>query len=279
MPETELRDIPSRYGNPDLAIVSTLPRGRTQIEFVGHADLTLQLIEVDPNWSWEPFAVDPATGGPMIYQRGEMWVMWAKLHLLGTETIEVGTCEPGKPEIDKELVGDFLRRAAMRRGFATKLWSKTDRQAGLNGHNATEPAAAPAPKVAKAKPAPEPEPASAPESDFQPTPEAIKAVSAVLRVPDAWEALPDGVSDIRTPEWKWYWQLAGKSDEELDGLPWGTIVNLSNETLGGSQMDVLDHLRTFAKEADLPAPGSLAQVKGDLAKELRRHLLFSIEPF
>jgi hypothetical protein len=138
-----LADIPGQYANPPDELISVLPKGGVKLDFVGHADITIQLIEVDPQWWWEPLSIDPETGGPAMYERKEMLVMWGKLHLLGTEIIEVGTCELKKPEADKEVIGDFLRRAAMRRGFATKLWSKTDREAGLNcPEPQTEPKAA-----------------------------------------------------------------------------------------------------------------------------------------
>lgn len=106
------------------------------LDFMGHADLTMALIEIDPLWTWEPGAVDPETGGPMVTQQGKRYVMWAKMTLLGKTLPGVGTCEVTKPEPEKELIGDFLRNAAMRFGVATMLWSKAE-QADPTGSDAT----------------------------------------------------------------------------------------------------------------------------------------------
>ena len=134
-----LARIPARWATPDPAIVSKLPKGGTLLDYVGHADITLALIEIDPTWSWEPAAIDPATGGPVITTVGNRLVMWGYLTLLGVRRMAVGTCEARKPEPEKELIGDLLRVAAMRFGVATMLWSKAERAE----HGQPEPAVKP----------------------------------------------------------------------------------------------------------------------------------------
>jgi hypothetical protein len=52
--------------------------------------------------------------------------MWATLTLLGKSLLGVGSVRSDKPDMDKELVGDFLRNAAMRFGISLSLWSKQD---------------------------------------------------------------------------------------------------------------------------------------------------------
>jgi hypothetical protein len=52
--------------------------------------------------------------------------MWATLTLLGKSLVGVGSVRSDKPDLDKELVGDFLRNAAMRFGICLSLWSKQD---------------------------------------------------------------------------------------------------------------------------------------------------------
>lgn len=122
----DLSAIPEKYSQPDPSSISYLPRAGVQLSYMGHAEITLALLEIDPLWNWEPCAVDPLTGGPVIVPQGKRLVMWAKLTVLDKSVIGVGTCDDNKGEPEKELIGDFLRNAAMRFGIATKLWSKAD---------------------------------------------------------------------------------------------------------------------------------------------------------
>lgn len=51
----ELSDVLGKYGVPDPKIVGKLPRKTKQgstihLDFVGHADVTKMLIEIDENW-------------------------------------------------------------------------------------------------------------------------------------------------------------------------------------------------------------------------------------
>lgn len=141
-----LRDVASKWWTPDPKIVSKLPRGGNKdkqtwqncrvcrgwhapnsihLDYVGHADLTRTLIEIDPEWQWEPVAYDDE-GLPRVTQRGGMYVLWGRVTLLGKTMLAVGTCETTKLDVDKELVGDMLRNAGMRFGIYGDLWSKVD---------------------------------------------------------------------------------------------------------------------------------------------------------
>jgi hypothetical protein len=120
-----LQDILGKYGVPDPSIVGKLPRGGITLDFVGHAEITKILIEVDPQWSWEPVAWT-AEGRPAINVVNGMAVMWGKLTVLGQSRLGVGSARHDKPDLDKELIGDFLRNAAMRFGISLSLWSKSE---------------------------------------------------------------------------------------------------------------------------------------------------------
>lgn len=119
-----LRAVPDIYAQPDPATLATIPKGGVQLSYMGHAEVTLALIDVDPQWTWEPVAFDPQTGGPAIEAHGKRLVMWGWLTVLGVRRLCVGTCEPNKSDPEKELIGDLLRNGAMRFGIGTKLWSK-----------------------------------------------------------------------------------------------------------------------------------------------------------
>ena len=125
MSNTEaLRKVLDDYKTPDPAIVGKLPRGGIQLDFVGHADITKLLIEIDPMWSWEP--LDIVDGRPAVHVVNGMAVMWGRLTVLGKSMLGVGTVKHDKPDLDKELVGDFLRNASMRFGICLSLWTKQE---------------------------------------------------------------------------------------------------------------------------------------------------------
>jgi len=101
-------------------------RDAIHLDYVGHAAVTLRLLEVDPDWDWEPMAYSPE-GLPLIQTRGDTAILWIRLIVLGKERKGVGTA-PIKKGGDalKELIGDAIRNAAMRFGVALDLWHKGD---------------------------------------------------------------------------------------------------------------------------------------------------------
>jgi hypothetical protein len=93
------------------------------LKYVGHAALTDRLLDVDPEWSWEPLALD-SNGLPLLDNAGGMWI---RLTVLGVSRLGYGDAQ-GKVGGDamKERIGDALRNAAMRFGAALELWHKGD---------------------------------------------------------------------------------------------------------------------------------------------------------
>lgn len=109
--------------------VGKLPRGGIQLDYVGHAVVTDRLLEVDPLWSWEPFAVD-SYGLPAYDERGNLWI---RLTVLGVTRIGVGD----GPD-PKQRISDALRNAAMRFGVALDLWSKDELESGFANERPAE---------------------------------------------------------------------------------------------------------------------------------------------
>lgn len=97
------------------------------LDYVGHADVTARLLEVDPGWEWEPLAIGE-DGLPAIDQYGGMWI---RLTVAGVTRLGYGDAG-GKngPDAVKEAIGDALRNAAMRFGVALDLWSKSREEEG-----------------------------------------------------------------------------------------------------------------------------------------------------
>jgi hypothetical protein len=91
------------------------------LDYVGHAALTDRFLDVDPLWTWEPFAVDQV-GLPAIDQQGGLWI---RLTICGMTRIGYGDAD-GKQggAAMKERIGDALRNAGMRFGAALDLWHK-----------------------------------------------------------------------------------------------------------------------------------------------------------
>lgn len=93
------------------------------LDYVGHAAVTDRLLDVDPEWSWEPMALDES-GLPLFDRSGGLWI---KLTVCGVTRLGYGhaadkTADPGSRE--KEVIGDALRNACMRFGAALELWHK-----------------------------------------------------------------------------------------------------------------------------------------------------------
>jgi len=125
--ETEslmLKAVLEQYATPDPKIVGTIPRSGINLSYVSHAEITRILIDIDPMWNWQPASwID---GRPAINITNGVATMWATLTLLNKSLIGVGSVRSDKPDYEKELVGDFLRNAAMRFGICLSLWSKQD---------------------------------------------------------------------------------------------------------------------------------------------------------
>lgn len=120
------------------------------LDYVGHADVTSRLLDVDPEWQWAPQATDPdpetlkaamASGDAEIVravianapprferdQNGNPVRLWMNLTVGGVTRPGVGSCPSNQADAEKVLIGDALRNAAMRFGVAVDLWAKGDR--------------------------------------------------------------------------------------------------------------------------------------------------------
>ena len=97
--------------------IGRLPKGGAMLDYVGHAAVTSRLLEVDPEWSWEPLALDP-TGLPLYDVKGGLWI---RLTIGGVTRLGYGD----GPD-PKQRIGDAIRNAAMRFGVALDLWAKED---------------------------------------------------------------------------------------------------------------------------------------------------------
>jgi hypothetical protein len=147
----KLEEIISKYGVPDPKIVGKLPKGGMQLDFVGHADVTKMLIEIDPEWTWEPTAFD-VNGLPAYRVENGMAHMAGWLTILGVRRLGIGSVMHNKPDLLKELISDFIRNASMRFGVCLSLWTKQEWDDVSHTPTTSAPKPAPVAKVEPAKP-------------------------------------------------------------------------------------------------------------------------------
>jgi hypothetical protein len=101
------------------------------LDFVGHGAVTARLLDVDPEWTWEPFALD-ADGLPALDRYGNLWI---RLTVLGVTRPGVGDGASMKV-----LIGDAIRNAAMRFGVALDLWVRGSEDEKKDGDEKMPPA-------------------------------------------------------------------------------------------------------------------------------------------
>lgn len=145
----KLRLVLDKYAVPDPKIVGKLPRGNIKLDYVGHAEITRILTEIDPLWKLEPIKIDD-DGLPAYRVENGMAHMMGALTLLGHTRLGVGSAPHNKQDLIKELWSDLIRNTAMRFGIAVSLWSKEE----WGGDSDV----APKKKTPAKKPAPEPAP-------------------------------------------------------------------------------------------------------------------------
>lgn len=112
------------------------------LDYVGHADATLRLLEVDPHWSWEPFSQAQIMALPPAYREAGLWINLTVLGVTRPGFGDAGSKRGG--DAVKEAIGDALRNAAMRFGVALELWAKGDRERFHAADETPEPALPPA---------------------------------------------------------------------------------------------------------------------------------------
>lgn len=156
------------------------------LDYVGHAALTDRLLDADPEWTWEPLALNDH-GLPQLDQLGGLWI---KLTVRGVTRLGYGDSQ-GKTGANaiKEAIGDALRNAGMRFGAALDLWHKGDLHDAEEARGSLTPDEAPkaptAKRATKAATAPvAPQPAAIPTGEGTP---------AVLEPDPMARATPNGL--------------------------------------------------------------------------------------
>lgn len=106
-------------------LIGQLPKAGKQLDFVGHGPVTDRLLQVDPEWTWEPMGFAP-DGSPAFIREDGHLILWGRLTVGGVTRPGVGVVDAAKEDAHKEAVSDFLKNAAMRFGVALDLWIKED---------------------------------------------------------------------------------------------------------------------------------------------------------
>ena len=226
-----LRAVLEQYAIPDPKIVGTIPRNGQALSYVSHADITRILIEVDPLWSWQP--IEWVNGRPAIHVENGIATMWGTLTLLGKSMIGVGSVRADKQDHEKEVVGDFLRNAAMRFGIAISLWSKQD---WSDNTTITSLPAAQARRAEEAKPyvgnhpakgVPSPKVVREFMQDNEPTPDEVAEIAAQFNA-----TVVENITPIKAAT------SGGKASEKQAGL----ISKLAKEKVNGDCVPLMKQL-------------------------------------
>jgi hypothetical protein len=130
-----------------------LTTAHIDLKYVGHAEATNRLLNVDPFWDWEPLALD-AQGLPQYDANRALWI---RMTVCGMTRLGYGdaTGKTGANAV-KEIIGDAIRNAGMRFGMALDLWTSSDLEiietggASLDEAGSAKPTAAPTPADAAA---------------------------------------------------------------------------------------------------------------------------------
>ena len=97
--------------------------GHIDLQFVGHAEATNRLLNVDPFWDWEPLTVDERGLPQVDGYRG----LWIRLTVCGMTRLGYGHAgDKTGGDAVKEVIGDAIRNAGMRFGMALDLWTSSD---------------------------------------------------------------------------------------------------------------------------------------------------------
>jgi hypothetical protein len=86
--------------------IGKLPKGGTQLDYVGHAATTDRLLSVDPEWSWEPVAFDEH--GLPAFQGKNLWI---KLTVCGVTRYGIGDGTSDSPVPGRASYRDIHRGA------------------------------------------------------------------------------------------------------------------------------------------------------------------------
>lgn len=156
-------------------VVGKLPRGGITLDYVGHAAVTDRLLTIDPEWTWEPLALDER-GLPVYDNGGGLWI---KLTIGGVTRLGYGD---GKNP--KERIGDAIRNGAMRFGVALDLWSKDELESTLQH-----------PELKNDKPSQRKEFPQL-EQEYAETQRTAEEVKTVMDQPSEFDTLIDELADL-----------------------------------------------------------------------------------
>jgi hypothetical protein len=101
-------------------LIETRTIAGRSISYLNHAIVTDRLIQVDPNWSWEPMGSN-LDGTPVVDQVGGLWI---RLTICESTRIGYGASDAHQKGADaiKSAISDAIKNAAMRFGVALDLW-------------------------------------------------------------------------------------------------------------------------------------------------------------
>lgn len=165
------------------------------LDFIGHAHVRERLLDVDPLWNWRP-RYETETGP--VYERdskNQPVGLWIDLTICGVTKSGYGSCESGKSDPVKELIGDAIRNAGLNFGIALEYWKKEWQRSDDTRQAEAQPPASQAPREGSGA-SPRAAGSTAPRGTQPPT-AVIKGIT-VEPAPDGPHRPAEGDADLRT---------------------------------------------------------------------------------
>jgi hypothetical protein len=181
--------------------------------------------------------------------------MWGTLTLLGKSMLGVGSVRADKQDLDKELVGDFLRNAAMRFGIALSLWSKQD---WSDNTTITSLPAAQAKRAEEAKPyvgnhpakgVPSPKVVREFVQDSEPTPDEVAEIASQFNA-----TVVENITPINAAK-------AALSGAKASDKQAGLISKLAKEKVNGDCVPLMQQLFNKSAVNDLTSKEASGLIK------------------
>lgn len=99
------------------SLIQQLPKAGLMLDYVSHATVTQRLLEVDPDWTWEPQSL-------VLDENRGLWITLTVCGVTKWGYGDAGNSRGGDGV--KVAIGDAIRNAAMRFGVALDLWAQND---------------------------------------------------------------------------------------------------------------------------------------------------------
>lgn len=129
--QDRLRAIPVNYAQPAPHKIGKLNKSGQSLDYQGHAEVTLDLIDIDPEWQIHIATDETGCWAIRYSEDGKEATIFGTMTVLGVTrpwaaSVETTMGSTPRRDLYKQLYSDAIKMGAMRFGIATQLWSKAE---------------------------------------------------------------------------------------------------------------------------------------------------------